>query len=73
MYIHMYFLCGGLLQFFKGVIKRNIRLRTTVNDLPDFAMKMDDSLENNDIPLTTVQTVCKPNCVSTKSWDSSIF
>lgn len=73
MYIHKYFFCGGLLQFLKGVIKQNARLRTTVNDLPDFAMNIDNSLENNDISLTTVQTVSNPNSVSTKPWHSSVF
>lgn len=48
-------------------------MTTTINDLPNFVLKIEDSLENNDIPLTIVQTFPNPNCVSIKSWDSSIF
>lgn len=52
---------------------QHTRLTITTNDLPHFVLKIEDSVENNDIPLTIVQTFPNPNRVSIKSWDNSIF
>lgn len=74
-YTCVLFFCGGLPEtlLFKAVVIQHTRLTITTNDLPNFVLKIEDSLENNDIPLTIVQTFPNPNRVSIKSWDNSIF
>lgn len=71
-YIHVCFSSvGDCPKLFKGVVIQHTRLTITINDLPNFVLKIEESLENNDVPLTIVQTF--PNRVSIKSWDSSVF
>lgn len=46
-----------------SVTKQSNRLRITVNNLPNLAMKIDDSLGNNGISLISVQNVSNPDYV----------
>lgn len=51
MSMYTFLLWGTFIQLLKGVIKQNIRLRIPANNLPNVAMKTDDSQENNDFLL----------------------
>lgn len=51
MSMYTFLLWGTFIQLLKGVIKQNTRLRIPANNLPNVAMKTDDSQENNDFLL----------------------